>query len=186
MRKLACLLAIIFCFCLTVSAQDQNNGRIDLSIGYSYIHAKPSTANSPSFSLNGGSMAGAWNFGSWAIVGDLGGYHLSSIGSQSLDANVVTFLGGGRLTLHRTERTRVFAQGLVGLADSNSVLFPQTGVTSKTALAFAAGGGVDYYFRRGFGVRGQVDYLATRFQEKVGVASMQNNIRITAGVVLRF
>jgi hypothetical protein len=177
---------MIFCFCLTVSAQSQNNGHIDFSLGYSYIHASPSTANMPSFSLNGGSMAGAWNFGNWSVVGDLGGYHVGSIGGKTVDANLVTFLGGGRFTLHRTQRARLFVQGLVGGAHSNAASFQQAGVTTKTALAVAAGGGVDWYFSPGIGFRGQADYLATRFQEKAGTTSTQNNIRITAGIVLRF
>jgi hypothetical protein len=179
---------MILCFCLTVSAQEQNNGRVDLSLGFSSVLARPSTAKRTNFSLNGGSMAGAWNFrsGSWAVVGDLGVYHVGKIGTNSVNANLGTFLGGARLTLHRTERTKLFAQALVGLADSNTVWFPQTGVTAKSALAYSGGVGMDYYFRRGFGFRGQADYLATRFQEKLGVASTQNNIRITAALVLRF
>ncbi len=184
MRKFACLLGMIFCFCLTVSAQ--GNGHIDLSLGYSYIHASPSSASRPSFSLNGGSMAGAWNFGKWSVVGDLGGYHVGSIGGRAVDANLVTFLGGGRFTVHRTERVRLFVQGLVGGAHSNAASFQQGGVTTKTALAVAGGGGVDWYFSPSIGFRGQADYLATRFQETINVTSTQNNIRITAAVVFRF
>ena len=184
MRKFACLLGMIFCVCLTASAQDQ--GRGDFSLGYSYIRATSSLANKPSFGLNGGSMAGAWNFGRWSVVGDLGGYHVSKIGGKTVDANLVTFMGGGRFTLHRTEKARLFAQGLVGAAHSSASSFQQAGVLTKTSIAVAAGGGVDYYISSSFAFRGQADYLATRFQEKAGITSTQNNIRITAGIVFRF
>ena len=184
MRRLACLLGMIFCLGLTASAQDR--GRGDLSVGYSYIRARPSTATAPGFNLNGVIFSGSWIVGGVGIVGDVGVYHVSSIGGKSADANLVTFLGGPRFTLHRTERARFFAHVLAGVAHSNAASFQQAGVTAKTALAVAGGGGVDWFLTRSLAFRGQGDYLATRFQEKAGSASTQNNIRITAALVLRF
>jgi len=42
---------------------------------FSYVRAK--AANGAGFDLNGGSASVAYNFGSFAIVGDFGGYRFS-------------------------------------------------------------------------------------------------------------
>jgi len=183
-RRLAFLLGMIFCFCLAASAQDA--GRGDLSLGYSYIRARPSTSTPPSFNANGFSVSGSWNVKGVGIVGEVGVYYVRSIGGKSANADLVTFLGGPRFTLHRTERAKVFAQILAGGAHSNAASFQGAGVTARTALAVAAGVGVDWFPTRSFGVRAQGDYLPTRFQEKIGTTSTQNNIRITLALVLRF
>jgi hypothetical protein len=173
-------LGVIFCFCLTASAQVAEHG--DLSFGYSYIRANSFT----SFNLNGFSTSGSWIIKGVGIVGDLGAYHVGSIGGKSVSADLVTFLGGVRFTLHRTTRTKFFVHGLVGGAHANAASFQQPGILTKTVLAGAAGGGVDWFLTPSFGFRAQGDYLPTRFPEKAGTTNTQNNIRITAGIVLRF
>ena len=183
MRRLAFLLGMVFFLCLTASAQEA--GRNDLSFGYAFIRATPSTAK-PSFNLNGFDASGSWGVKGIGIVGDVGVYHVSSIGGKSVSADLVTFLGGPRFTLHRTLRSRWFVHVLAGGAHSNAASFQQAGVTTKTVFAAAAGGGVDWFLTPSFGIRAQGDYLPTRFQEKIGTASTQNNIRIIAGIVLRF
>ena len=180
MRRVAVLLGMIFCFCLTTSAQVAEHG--DLSFGYSYIRAN----SAKTFSLNGFSTSGSWIIKGVGIVGDLGAYHVGSIGGKSVSADLVTFLGGVRFTLHRTTRAKFFAHALVGGAHVNAASFQQAGILTKTVLAGAAGGGVDWFLTPSFGIRAQGDYLPTRFPEKPGTTNTQNNIRITAGIVLRY
>lgn len=183
MRKLIILLGMVFAVGLTASAQ--SNSRGDLFLGYTYIRATPQTTGAPTFAFNGGSVSASYRFGWVSLVGDLGGYHVGSIGGVNVDSNLVTYLAGGRHSFHNSDRYNFFAQVLVGGARLNSVAF-LTGGASRNTLALAAGGGLDSFFTPHFGVRAQADYLMTNFQEQPAQNNRQNNFRISGGLVVRF
>jgi len=62
MRKVVCLLALVFLASLSAAAQDST---IDLFAGYSYLHTSPGIKES-SFKANGGDASIAFNLNRWA------------------------------------------------------------------------------------------------------------------------
>ncbi|HEY2471286.1 MAG TPA: hypothetical protein VGI45_26065 [Terracidiphilus sp.] len=60
-------------------------------------------------------------------------------------------------------------------------------LAGNDSFLMAFGGGVDYRLPHHFGVRGQADYLRTRFTSGDDQVPFQNNnVRLSAGVVFRF
>ncbi|MGD0857705.1 MAG: hypothetical protein ABR912_00165 [Terracidiphilus sp.] len=100
-----------------------------------------------------------------------------------------TFTAGGRY-LPRLGRLLVqpYRQALVGLAHFSGTLVQGTNPAAQNAgAAFAAnlGGGLDLRASLRFSVRLiEADYLLTTFDN--GTNNHQNNLRIGAGVVMRF
>jgi hypothetical protein len=94
-------------------------------------------------------------------------------------------LFGPRIVLGQSSRITPFAQVLLGggrlNASSGSVNAGENG------FAMAVGGGLDVPVHRHFAVRiVQAEYLMTRFDRVTGASATQNNVRISAGVVIRF
>jgi hypothetical protein len=81
-----------------------------------------------------------------------------------------------------------FAQVLLGLAHSSGTLVQGTNPGAANAgAAFAGnfGGGLDLRVNPRFSIRlAEADYLLTTFDN--GTNNHQNNLRISAGVVIRF
>src|SRR5258705_8739920 len=70
MRKVVCLLALVFLASLSAAAQDST---IDLFAGYSYLHTSPGIKES-SFKANGGDASIAFKLKPWArFVAEAGG-----------------------------------------------------------------------------------------------------------------
>lgn len=87
--------------------------------------------------------------------------------------------------LRKSGRVTCFAQALVGVGRLNA---SSSGVpASENSLVMSVGGGLDVPFRRHFAFRiVQADYLMSRFENVMDTAVVQNHIRISAGVVVRF
>ena len=81
-----------------------------------------------------------------------------------------------------------FGQVLLGAAHTSGTLVEAPNPAAKNASAtFAAniGGGLDLKVNRPFAIRlAEADYLITTFDN--GQNNHQNNLRISAGVVMRF
>ena len=182
MRKGFYLLALVCLFSLSAAAQD--NSRIDLFGGYSYVHTSPGIALS-SFNANGGVGSVAINLNRWgSFVGEVGGIHVSSIHGTDVDANAETFLFGPKISFFRGARLSPFAQVLAGFAHSDAA-FNSTS-SSFNGFALAPGVGLDWNVTHHFGLRlGQVDYLLTRLPTSTNQVNW-NNFRYSAGLVFRF
>jgi hypothetical protein len=181
MRKVMCLLALVFLASLSAAAQDSN---IDLFAGYSYLHTSPGI-NESSFKGNGGDASIAFNVNRWgSIVAEAGGVHASKIKGTDVDANAETFLFGPKISFFRRSKLSPFAQALFGFAHSNAAFNGTT--TSSNGFAFGPGVGLDWNLSPHLGLRlGQADYLFQR----VPVSTTQvnwNNFRYSGGVVFRF
>jgi opacity protein-like surface antigen len=196
MRKIVLLCGLLLALSLPAMAQDQP--RFDLFGGYSYVRVSiptSGTSGNITSNLNGGSGAAAFYLNRWlGVVGDFGGYKLGTLkqGSQSLDVSgsVFTYLFGPRIRFG-AEAFTPFAQVLFGGAHIGDVTCsttttgcPTSGVviTSQNAFGMTAGGGVDVKVARHFSIRGQAEYLMTKFTD--GVNDRQNNVRISAGIVI--
>lgn len=182
MRKVMCLLGLVFLVSLSAAAQDSS--KIDLFAGYSYVHTSPGIALS-SFNANGGVGSVAFNVTSWgSLVAEVGGIHASKIGSTDVDATAMTYMIGPKISLFHRSTLSPFAQALFGFTHTNPG-FNQTTINHNT-FAMSPGIGLDWNATRHFGIRlGQMDYLLTRVPTSTNQVNW-NNFRYSAGVVFRF
>jgi len=192
MKRWALLCGVMLMFAGIASAQDEAP-KAEVFGGYSFIHG---SYFGQGYNFNGGGGSFSYNPNHWlGLVGDFGGDHWSGSG---VDANVITYLFGPKIT-YRADKFTPFAQVLFGGARvSGSVLTcpsarvrPQTvceSTGSENAFAMTFGGGLDYNVTPHIGIRlAQAEYLMTRFN---GLGSSggdtQNNVRFETGVVFRW
>ena len=204
MRKILLLCGLLLALSLPAMAQDMPT--IDVFAGYSYVRFNQNTPGIGDIhsNVNGGSGAAAFypskHFG---IVADFGGYKISSISgtavqaatgssSNAVSGTLISYLFGPRVRIGY-EKVTPFAQVLFGgahignITDSTGRICGTPGCTlfsSENAFALTAGGGVDVKVARHFSIRGQAEYLMTRFKDLNGVVARQNNARISAGIVI--
>jgi hypothetical protein len=186
MKRWVLLFAVSLCFSAVVSAQAEDNPKLEAFVGYSYYHFEdpgnhlggenaigPIRAN-----LNGGSASISYNpFKYLGIVGDFGEY-ASTEGSALGGPRIFTYLFGPKVAL-RTGKLTPFGQLLFGGARLG------IGSGGLSAFAWAAGVGLDVNLTHHIGVRlAQLEYLRTSFSD--GITNTQDNIRASAGVTFRF
>lgn len=184
MKRLVCLLGVLFLFGLTAKAQE--TPKADLFAGYSYVRANPATSGIDSFNMHGGSASLAWNAKDWlGIVGEFGGYHSGGISGVSVDTNLYTYLFGPRVSYRKYDRFTPFGQILFGGAHQTFNVSGTSG--SDNSFAMSLGGGLDAKLSNRFSWRvGQVEYLLTRFPELTTSRESQHNTRISTGIVFHF
>ena len=196
MKRWALLCGAMLLFAGIASAQDDS--KVTVFGGYSYVRANPGFG-APGLNFNGGSGSIAYNVNSWlGAVADFGGYHWSGSGDTSgVDATVVTYLFGPKVSMHAgpiTPFVQTLFGGAHGSGDITGVVCdarvrsvrPEqslcSGSGSDNAFSMALGGGLDWNATPHIGVRLiQGEYLMTRF-----FSNTQNNARISAGVTFRF
>lgn len=172
----------------SVTAQAQDFPRVDVGVDYNYVRTNAPPGGCGCITLHGGDGWVAFNFThSIAIVGQVSGQHASNIDGSGADLTFTSFLAGPRYSFNVTRRVVPFAQVLLGGAHVSGSLAPENiGIAgSSNAFAMTAGGGVDIGLSPHFAIRAaQIDYFMTRFNN--GVNDRQNNLRLSAGIVLRF
>ena len=183
MRKLLYVLGLV---CLaSVSAAAQDGSTVDLFAGYSYVHTGPGVAFS-SFNANGGVGSVALNFNSWgSLVGEVGGVHVSRIGTSDVDATALTFMAGPKnFLLSPLQIFSLRAGPCRELCARIPISIRPLALTNTFALQSRRG--LDWNATRHFGIRlGQLDYLLTRIPTSTNQVNW-NNFRYSAGVVFRF
>ena len=185
LRFTVLLLSLVTIFGISASAQEQP--KVDVFAGYSYLRSYPATPGVGGFNLNGGSASAAYNFRDWVSgVADFGGYHVGTADGVNVDDHVLTYMFGPRFTYRGHRRITPFGQVLFGAAHTGSGFFASA--NSHNALATSFGGGVDWNVRDRFSVRPvQFDYLLTHFPEATSGSNLtQNNLRVSAGIVFHF
>lgn len=166
MRKLCTLVLFLTALAAVASAQIPTKGNV--FFGYSYNRAE--IVSNDAVNLNGWNASLEGKFLPWiGIVGDLGGTYGHHVSEHN-------FLFGPRVGVD-VGRYRPFAELLIGAAHVNVA----NGSATNTSFANAVGGGLDY---RAFGpvsLRGQLDWIHTRF-----FSNGQNDVRFSTGVVVHF
>jgi hypothetical protein len=163
--KMSWLVGLLFLLSLGAATQAGAQDKVELYGGYSYFHLQ----NSPGASnLNGYILSGAYKFAPWfGAVGEVGGDY----GGGS---SVTTFLVGPQVSF--PARISPFAHILIGGAHYNQPGF------SDTSFATSLGFGIDAKIAPAFKWRIiEGDYVTTRFG-----GGVQNNARISTGIVFRF
>ena len=137
--------------------------------GYSYYRFNSGVAGLGSANLNGWNFALTGKFNKYVgVTADLGGGYGTLAG---VNTHLHTFLFGPQVSASAMNVT-VFGRVLAGV----------THAESDNTLTTGFGGGIDYKVLPHVGVRvAQLDYVHTSFG-----CGGQNNVRYSAGVVLRF
>jgi peptidoglycan-associated lipoprotein len=162
----------------------------EVAFTYSYAHSNAPPGGCGCFSLNGGSASVAipLRHSPWEIAGDVTVANGSSISSASNDLTLTVFTGGLRYrpNLH-LGAWQPFGQVLAGGAYASGSLIQaekSAGTGSNSAFAANAGGGLDLRLNHRLSLRlVEADYLPTTFNN--GTTNHQNNLRISAGLVVR-
>jgi hypothetical protein len=167
MRKLIALSALFLL--ATVPALAQNDSKLDVFGGYSYLHVS-SGSGLPGANTNGWEAQATGYLSNYiGVTADFDGHY----GNGGHDYN---FLFGPTVSSNRHEKVSGFVHALFGGSHAGANRF------SKTAFAWALGGGIDWNVKERLAIRlGQFDYLPTYF-----ASTTQNNFRYSTGVVFRF
>jgi outer membrane immunogenic protein len=165
--------------------------RAELAIDYSYLRSNAPQGSCGCFNMNGGNATFAWPLGSgkFALAGDVTIAHAGTVSTSGDNLTLSTFTAGVRYLPPMNSRSfQPFAQVLVGLAHSSGTLVQGANPGAANAgAAFAGnfGGGLDWRATPRFSIRlVEADYLLTTFDN--GTNNHQNNLRISAGVVIHF
>jgi len=175
-------------------ASAQNIPAMDVFGGYSYLsfhmpaNAITSFSSAETLTLNGWDLSASVSlFHHLAVEGDISGHQLSDCGFTILNCSNLSYMGGARFNVgNRSRKLTGFVHGLIG-QDRMDLPETSTGTSvSDTAVAFAGGGGIDYWIFRRVGLRlGPADFIYTNHLHADGVSS-QNSFRLGGGVVFRF
>jgi opacity protein-like surface antigen len=185
-------LRVLVCFGALLSlcgaaAEAQDNPKVDVFAGYSYVRDNPGPTSGDDFSLNGGSVSVDYHITGWlGAVADIGAYHNGDVRGTGTTGTLTTYMFGPRVTLRSWRRLTPFGQTLFGFGRGTSDV---SGVLTgnQNAFAMAVGGGVDYKINNRLSVRPlQVDYLLTRFTQGTTSNQTENNLRASAGIVVHF
>jgi outer membrane immunogenic protein len=184
----ASLLLLGFTAVAALTAHAQNRGSVDVGVDYNYVRTNAPAGGCGCFALNGGSGWVAFNVShSLGIVGEIASQHASNISSSGADLTLTSYLVGPRYIWAHARHFAPFAQVLLGGAHASGSLSPGSSTLpgSANALAMTAGGGLDIRLTRHISLRAfEADYYLTHFDN--GVNDHQNNLRIAAGVIIRF
>jgi outer membrane immunogenic protein len=182
------LVTLACCFLFTTNAAGQSNSRLEVGANYNYVRANAAPGDCGCISMQGGNGWIGYNlFHSFALVGEVGSQYASNIAPFAAALTLTSFMGGVRYKKNIGERFSPFVQVVAGGAHASGSMAPgNSGIPgSSNAFAMAVGGGIDLSVSRHFALRLiQADYYYTRFPN--GVNDRQNNLRIGAGVVIRF
>ena len=166
MRTLCTLVLFLAAMGALASAQIPTKGNV--FFGYAYNHVEVVSNNG--INTNGWDAQLEGNFLPWiGIVGDIGATYGSHVGEHN-------YLFGPRVSV-RVTRFRPFAEFLIGASHINV----SSGSATDTSFANALGGGLDYQIAGPVSLRGQLDWIHTRF-----FSDHQNDVRFATGVTFHF
>ena len=176
------LSALISCSCAWAQIPTKGN----VFFGYSYDHT--ATSSGDNGGLNGWDASLEGKVAPWiGMVVDIDGHYGSrsypSVCAEQpcppVQADVAehNFLFGPRVSV-QVQRFRPFAEFLVGaghISRSNGIS------DSDTSFVNAVGGGLDYRVAGPVSIRGQLDWINTRFY-----GNGQNGVRFSTGIAIHF
>jgi hypothetical protein len=192
MLKVCIALLSLLCLTLMTAAQAQLLPR-DAGLRYGEQVSNSPAGNCGCFTLQGVAADATWNLGHLSsalhlrLAADVGVEHTGNVNNAGYGLTLSSFAAGPRFTLP-IKKTPAFAQALFGVAHGSGSEFPQSGnLLSQSANSFALdlGVGADYPVNKRLSVRIlQLDYLRTALPNNSN--DWQNNLRVGAGLTLRF
>ncbi|MCL2661611.1 MAG: hypothetical protein FWD64_13980 [Acidobacteriaceae bacterium] len=178
--------------------------KLDLSVLYSALHTNAPVGTCNCFWLQGGTAELAvpvWK--NLSVVGEFGGQTTKKMGPvvNAIGLSQINAYGGLRLRLPNHTLFQPYGQAMAGVVHGFNSQFPmtyniQTGevtyAASANSFGMVLGGGLDWAVSRRFWIRlPQVDYhynqLPNLHKALTGQGrDQQNELRLSAGVVVRF
>ncbi len=208
MRKIWLLLAVVMLIGIArpVKAQDETP-KSEIYLGYDYTRFRISNSccgadgGFTGFNFNGGLAQATYNVtNNIGFVGEFAGTFTPSNANNTIigggggtpSITLFTYLFGPRLTIVRGGRWTPFVHVLMGGAHSSVNL--ATGSGGQNGFSMAVGGGADFGLSKRLAIRGEGDYFMTRLKDcQLGdaaacstITNVQNNFRISGGIVFRF
>jgi peptidoglycan-associated lipoprotein len=179
------------------STTDPKPYRAEIAGGYTYVHSNVPPGGCGCFNMSGGNGTFAWflpsanpaKLGSFALVGDVAITHAGTVSASGETLTLSTFTAGARY-LPRLNHSPLqpFGQVLIGLAHSSGSLVQGANpgaANGGASFASIFGGGADLKATPRISIRLiEADYLFTTVDN--GSNNRQNNLRISAGVVVHF
>ena len=171
------------------------SARGEVSVAVTYAAAHSRQVDGGTFWLGGGSVSTNARFANgFGLAASATGLHAAS-NSQHAPLDLFTIAFGPSYTVNAGRHLSFYGEALLGEAHGFHSVFSTGsgaqpslvyGITdSANALALQTGGGVDLRLGRHTAIRlAQVDYLRTQLPN--GGSNLQNNLRVAAGIVLRF
>ncbi len=146
------------------------------------------------FTMQGAAGDFAWNLYHPAVeraatlsaVADVSVEHTGNVNSTPYGLTLTSVVFGPRAAVP-ARKTSLFAQGLIGVTHGSGSEFPHGGslVSSANSFAFDLGAGADYPLAKRVLLRiVQAEYLRTSLPNNA--SDWQNNLRLSAGVTLKF
>jgi hypothetical protein len=179
MRKFMWMTGLIVVAVLPARAQ--NTPKVEVMGGYSYFWADMGGAD---LNMHGWRASVTENLNSWlGGTADFSGFYAQTSpgnGLPDINVNAHTFLFGPQFSYRKNPSFTPFMHVLVGAMRGSRGYI---GISQpKTDFAAAFGGGFDLKVHKHIAIRAiQADYIVTPFLDL-----RQDNIRLSAGIVLRF
>lgn len=175
MRRMGTHILLLMVLASAASAQIPTKG--NAFFGYSYD--RTSVVSNDTTNLNGWEATLEGKFLPWiGLAADIDGhYGNQTFGGIGANVSAHNALFGPRVSV-QVKRYRPFAEFLVGVGHISR----SNGISdSDTSFANAVGGGLDYRIFGPVTLRGQLDWINTRFYGEV-----QNGVRFSTGVAVHF
>ena len=103
MRKFIAVMAAVPMLALVAAASEVP--KTETFLGYNYVRFNPNSDVFPSFNANGGGGQFVYNFNKWVGgVVDVGAVTRGSFDNFNVDATVINFVAGPRITYHNHSR----------------------------------------------------------------------------------
>ncbi len=164
--------------------------RLEIGATYSALHSNLTSGQN--FWLQGGGIELATPLGrGFGLALDVSRSSASNIQHTGDDLTLLTAMVGPRYTWSPAflegagRRWNLFGEALLGVADVRETFYPAGSRQHTDAFGFQLGGGLDFELSRHWSLRPlQVDWVRTSFRN--GTTDVQNNLRLSAGIVFRF
>lgn len=183
------LLGISAASALTLRAQvpaSRSPHEVDLAVTWNA--QRNHLTNGTSFWRQGGALelSAEVTHGFGAAI-NISGSHVSNINGTGVSLTTINTTFGPRYTwASHSGKLALFGQGLIGESHGLDGVFPspQGSQAEFNTFALQTGGGLDLRLRSRFAVRPiQVDWVRTQYPN--GATNVQNDLRLSAGIVLR-
>jgi outer membrane immunogenic protein len=160
----------------------------EVAVDYSYLHTNAPPGGCGCFSMNGFAVQGGYPVNHrFSLVADFTVEGKSNVLGTTTSLTLGSFAGGARYRIFKGG-WEPFGEAMVGGIQATGG-YKRIGISpsgsSTTTFAGIVGGGLDRRLATHLAVRlVELDYFATTFDN--GANDHQNNLRITAGLALRF
>jgi opacity protein-like surface antigen len=188
---------VLIALAATVEAQAQTvttplSPRVEIFGGYSYMRAS-TLFTGERINLHGASFSAAFYVNHWlGIVGDGGFYHAGNIADQ-FSLTLWSYQAGPRVMFRNRTHFAPYGQFLIGGGHAGGTLYTSSlgpglaPIGTNNSFLYTVGGGLDYRLTNRISIRiAQAEYLHSEFLNGSVTGHVQNNLRLSTGVVFNF